>query len=107
MNTTEHTNGTYSALEAAIAADYGSIAGMVVLKDGTPVYEAYFGGCTKDSRINVFSVTKSVVSLLIGIALDRGILKASIRRFWAFSRTTRPSGASGRSRTSRSGTCSP
>ncbi len=84
MNTTEHTNGAYSALEAAIVADYVTIAGMGVLKDGTPVYEAYFGGCTKDSRINVFSVTKSVVSLLIGIALDRGYLKSLDQKILGF-----------------------
>ena len=48
-------------LEAAIAADYGNIAGMVVRKDGETVYERYFGGCTAESRLNVFSVTKSIV----------------------------------------------
>ena len=46
-------------LEAAIAADYGNIAGMVVRKDGETVYERYFGGCTAESRLNVFSVTKN------------------------------------------------
>ena len=61
-------------LEAAIAADYGNIAGMVVRKDGETVYERYFGGCTAESRLNVFSVTKSIVSILLGIALDRGCL---------------------------------
>ena len=44
-------------LEAAIAADYSNIAGMVVRKDGETVYERYFGGCTAKSRLNVFSVT--------------------------------------------------
>ena len=61
-------------LEAAIAADYGNIAGMVVRKDGETVYERYFGGCTAESRLNVFSVTKSIISILLGIALDRGCL---------------------------------
>ena len=61
-------------LEAAIAADYSNIAGMVVRKDGETVYERYFGGCTAESRLNVFSVTKSIVSILLGIALDRGCL---------------------------------
>ena len=61
-------------LEAAIAADYSNIAGMVVRKDGETVYERYFGGCTAKSRLNVFSVTKSIVSILLGIALDRGCL---------------------------------
>lgn len=61
-------------LEAAIAADYSNIAGMVVRKDGETVYERYFGGCTAKSRLNVFSVTKSIISFLLGIALDRGCL---------------------------------
>lgn len=61
-------------LEAAIAADYSNIAGMVVRKDGETVYERYFGGCTAESRLNVFSVTKSIISILLGIALDRGCL---------------------------------
>lgn len=63
-------------MEAVIRADYGNIAGMVVLRDGKTVYENYFGGCTQDSRIHVFSVTKSVVSLLIGIGLDKGCLES-------------------------------
>ena len=63
-----------AAMERAIAADYANIAGMVVLKDGERVYENYFDGCTADSRIHVFSVTKSVVSLLLGIALDKGYI---------------------------------
>ena len=49
-----------SEMEAAIAVDYNNIAGVVVLKDGKPVYENYFGGCTAESRIHVFSVTKSI-----------------------------------------------
>lgn len=61
-------------MERAIAADYGNIAGMTVLRDGGTVYESYFGDCTDKSRIHVFSVTKSVVSILFGIALDRGYL---------------------------------
>ena len=63
-------------LEAAIAADYSNIAGMVVRKDGETVYERYFGGCTAETRLNVFSVTKSIVSILLGIALDRGCLRS-------------------------------
>ena len=67
-------------METAIAADYSSIAGMVVLKNGKAVYENYFGGCIEESRIHVFSVTKSVVSLLIGIALDKGCLDSIDQR---------------------------
>ena len=53
-------------MERTVAVDYANIAGMVVLKDGERVYENYFGGCTENSRIHVSSVTKSVVSILLG-----------------------------------------
>ena len=56
-----------AAMERTVAADYANIAGMVVPKDGERVYENYFGGCTENSRIHVFSVTKSVVSILLGL----------------------------------------
>lgn len=73
-----------SEMEAAVAADYNNIAGMVVLKDGKAVYENYFGGCTKESRIHVFSVTKSIVSVLFGIALDKGCLDSIDRKVLEF-----------------------
>ena len=57
-------------------SDYSNIAGMVVLKDGKTRYENYFNGCTADSRIHIYSVTKSIVSVLIGIALDKGYIKS-------------------------------
>ena len=71
-------------MEAAVAADYDNIAGMVVLKDGMTVYENYFGRCSGESRINVFSVTKSIVSILYGIALDKGFLDSIDRKVLDF-----------------------
>ena len=71
-------------MEAAVAADYSNMAGMVILKDGRTVYENYFGGCTRESRIHVFSVTKSIVSILFGIALDKGYLDSIDRRVLEF-----------------------
>lgn len=73
-----------SEMEAAIAADYSNIAGIVVLKDGKAVYEKYFGGCTAESRIHVFSATKSIVSILFGIALDKGCLDSVDQKVLAF-----------------------
>ena len=73
-----------AAMERAIAVDYANIAGMVVLKNGECVYENYFGGCTEDSRIHVFSVTKSVVSILLGIALDKGYIAGVDQRVLDF-----------------------
>ena len=63
-------------MEDAIAADYKNMVGMVIVKDGETVYENYYNGCTTESRIHVFSVTKSIVSILIGIAIDKGFIKS-------------------------------
>ena len=62
-------------LEQKINSEYGNTMGMIVLKDGIVLYERYFKGCTADSRVHIYSVTKSVVSVLIGIALDKGYIK--------------------------------
>ena len=63
-------------MEDAIATDYKNMVGMVILKDGKSIYENYYNGCTAKSRIHVFSVTKSIVSILIGIAFDKGLIKS-------------------------------
>lgn len=63
-------------LENTIHKDYSNMAGVVVLKEGKVVYENYFNGYTAGSTIHVASVTKSIVSLLIGIALDKGFIKS-------------------------------
>ncbi|MNN22731.1 Beta-lactamase [compost metagenome] len=63
-------------LEKKINNDYSNIAGMVVLKDGKTRYENYFNECTATSRIHVYSVTKSIISILIGIAMDKGYIKS-------------------------------
>lgn len=49
---------------------------FLVLKDSALLYEQYFDGYNKDSITNSFSVAKSIVSLLVGIALDEGKIKS-------------------------------
>ncbi|MNO84419.1 6-aminohexanoate-dimer hydrolase [compost metagenome] len=63
-------------LEKKINNDYSNIAGMVVLKNGKTRYENYFNECSATSRIHVYSVTKSIISILIGIAVDKGYIKS-------------------------------
>ncbi len=64
-------------LERVIRQEHPNVAGIVVRKDGEAVYEKYFNGCTGASRVHVFSVTKSVVSALVGIAIDKGYIKST------------------------------
>lgn len=62
--------GKAEEFEKIVTSGYSNIAGVVMLKDGKLLYEKYFNECRADSRIHVFSITKSIVSILIGIALD-------------------------------------
>jgi len=63
-------------LEKTINSDYGNITGIIVQKNGIRLYENYFNGYNADNTIHVFSVTKSVFSALIGIAIDKGHIKS-------------------------------
>jgi CubicO group peptidase (beta-lactamase class C family) len=51
-----------------------SVAGLLVIKDGRILYERYGLGNTEDSRWISFSVAKSVVSMLIGAAIQDGYI---------------------------------
>lgn len=64
-------------LEELINKDYGNIAGIVIRKNGEDVYEKYFNGCGAKSTIHVYSVTKSILSILIGIAVDKGYIEGT------------------------------
>jgi CubicO group peptidase (beta-lactamase class C family) len=47
---------------------------LLVVRDGRLAFERYYGGWNVDTLADVRSVTKSVVSTLVGIALEQGYL---------------------------------
>ncbi|AOW21326.1 serine hydrolase domain-containing protein [Urechidicola croceus] len=47
---------------------------FLVIKNDSVLYENYFEGYKRDSISNIFSVSKSVTSLLLGIAIDEKII---------------------------------
>jgi CubicO group peptidase (beta-lactamase class C family) len=63
-------------IEDAIASEYPNTTGIVVLHDGLLEYEHYFNGYSAKDTSHIFSVTKSVVSALFGIAIDEGYIKS-------------------------------
>jgi CubicO group peptidase (beta-lactamase class C family) len=63
-------------MEAKINENYPNLYSILIQQGGQVVYEKYFQGHNKDTYTHVFSVTKSVTSALIGIALDKGLIKS-------------------------------
>ncbi len=48
----------------------------LIIKNDSIIYENYFEGYKRDSISNIFSVSKSVTSLLLGIAIDEGEIES-------------------------------
>lgn len=62
-------------LGQALRESCPNLAGLVVQKNGKVAYEQYENGCTAQSPVHIFSVTKSIVSILMGIAIDHGFIE--------------------------------
>ena len=73
-----------NVLETAIRRDCSNISGIVVQQDGVRVYERYWNGFSAGDCAHVFSVTKSVISALIGIALEQGCIRSIDQRVLDF-----------------------
>ncbi|MBR5181625.1 MAG: serine hydrolase [Clostridiales bacterium] len=68
MNTNE--------LKDLIEKTQPNICQIVVLKDGREVFSGEWNGYKRDDCTHIMSATKSVVSLLTGIAVDKGLIKS-------------------------------
>ena len=55
-------------------AQLPALRAMVVVRNGTLVGERYYNGASTDDLLPINSVTKSVCSMLVGQALQRGLL---------------------------------
>jgi CubicO group peptidase (beta-lactamase class C family) len=75
-DTTAASTATDPALDAladSVAAGvYGELHQLAILRRGEPVLQQSFNGWKPDSVHAVWSVTKSVTALLVGIAIDQG-----------------------------------
>lgn len=63
-------------MEQLIQKKYNNTASIIVQKDGQKVYDYYLNDCTPHSPVHIFSVTKSILSILIGIAIDKGYIQS-------------------------------
>ncbi|HSB37123.1 MAG TPA: serine hydrolase domain-containing protein [Thermoanaerobaculia bacterium] len=70
-------SGRLQAMETAIrSGTFARITSVLVARDGKLVYEAYFDGDASTLR-DTRSATKTVTGMLVGIAVDEGLLTAS------------------------------
>lgn len=63
-------------LKAVITKKHSNIGSIKVLKDKQIIFEDSYNNCTPQSGLHVYSVTKSIISLLIGIAIDHGFIQS-------------------------------
>ena len=61
-----------------------STLGVLVIRNGALIAEAYFNGCTVDTATLIQSATKSVASALTGIAISQGYLEGVNQRAMEF-----------------------
>ncbi len=64
------------SIKDSLLLDSMSSAGFIVIKDKEIIHESYYNGFSRDIPTNSFSAAKSVVSLLIGVAIDEGLIKS-------------------------------
>lgn len=50
--------------------------GLAIMRGDKMIYERYFRGNSEDSKSIIMSVSKSMTSMLIGVALDEGAIKS-------------------------------
>jgi CubicO group peptidase (beta-lactamase class C family) len=65
-----------NGLDPLIRSRHKNIKGIVIVRGGNIVYEKYYHRATPADVHNVASVTKSVTSALVGIAIGDGLIKS-------------------------------
>ena len=67
-----------------IGAEYANTLGLVVYKNSEIVLEEYFNGANREESVHTFSIVKSIVAILIGIAIDKGYIESVNQRVLDF-----------------------
>lgn len=63
-------------IESIINEKYSNMTGLIIRKNDIQIYEKYFNDYTKEDQVHIASVTKSIISILIGIAIDKGYIQS-------------------------------
>ena len=60
----------------ALPKELPAVRSLLVARNGRLVYEQYYGNARPEDRVSTFSITKSVISALVGVALEDGKLES-------------------------------
>ena len=69
-------SGKLLSLSTEINSHYRNMNGIIIVRKGYVVYENYFRRKNNASTYNVASVTKSITSALVGIAIQKGYIES-------------------------------
>jgi CubicO group peptidase (beta-lactamase class C family) len=81
-------NANVSLLDSMVrlveSGDYVNIHSILLVKDGVLVFEAYFDGNDRNALHEIRSATKSIGSILTGIAIDKGFLSSEREPIYSY-----------------------
>src|ERR1035441_10178078 len=63
-------------LDAQIRAELPHVRSLLIARHGSLVFEHYYVDASPEKLHNIQSMTKSVSSALVGIALNKGLIKS-------------------------------
>ncbi len=79
------TNEYLQRLDSAVlAGKYEQITSVLIAKKGQVLYEKYYNGRDQDSKHNTRSATKTMATLLMGIAIREGYLKSEQEKIFKY-----------------------
>ncbi|MDD8002426.1 serine hydrolase domain-containing protein [Bacillus cereus] len=75
---------TAEKLDQIIKEEYKNMNGMLVVQKGNIIFEKYYNDYGPNDTFHVASVTKTIISALIGICIDKGYIKSADQRVIEF-----------------------
>ena len=81
-----HRQSEFDAMFSELESRDYPATSVLLVKNGTLVYEKYYDDFSYNTVFNTYSVTKSFTSALVGIAIDKGLILSLIH----ISEPTRP-----------------
>jgi CubicO group peptidase (beta-lactamase class C family) len=78
------TNKITAMMNTILADDLPNIHSVLLVKNGKLILEEYFNGYSREIKPIIASVTKSITSILIGVAIDKQMIASVNQRVYEF-----------------------